>query len=160
MRRILPAVVLLFATVAIAQTKPASQPATLPVINCPDVESLIANIPANLIPAKPLEGQEYVDHVKAVNDWSDAKVKGITIDFSILAPLAHDATAPAGTYKPTNYRVSYMSATHPEIKMDVLIRGEHGGLDYAKGKVVSVGFARMIGSERGRLFVQVVIEKP
>ena len=85
MKRMLSAVAVLLLTVAaFAQT--ASAPA-IPAINCPDVETLIASIPANLWPAPNLRGQAMIDQGAKFKAWSDAHAKGKVVNFSILKPI-------------------------------------------------------------------------
>jgi hypothetical protein len=79
MKRYLTSFAVMFLTVAaFAQT--TSAPA-LPTINCPDIESLIASIPANLWPKDGLKGQALIDQGAKFKAWSDKSAKGNKIAF-------------------------------------------------------------------------------
>jgi hypothetical protein len=68
-----------------AQTRPSTQIplAELPTINYPDVEAVIASIPADMWPRLNLSGQERIEQSARFKAWSDTFVRGRSID---LAP--------------------------------------------------------------------------
>lgn len=82
-KRLIFLAVLLYATMALAQT--TSSP-SLPVINCPDVEAIIASVPRDLLPKPGLKGQALIDQGTKFKKWAEANAKGRVVDFSVVIP--------------------------------------------------------------------------
>jgi hypothetical protein len=93
-------------------TAPATS--TAPALSCPDVEKIVASIPANLYPAADVRGEAFIAQGTKFLDWSDKNAKGKAIDISPL--LASLRPRQGGTSE-----TSYVYAANPKITIFVII---------------------------------------